>query len=823
MKRNIAAICLSLLLIGTAAAAQTPLDLIDHARITASATDNTFLGLWPRETEDAAFTIRDNDPATSWKIPGGAATLQIDFAPVSPGPPNLGYLAAEWEGDPETPILVRALDHCGGQVLAEGIWTEYWTAFAFVSPVRAQCIELVTNNIGEAGLSELHVMALPVEEEARIGDLTAAQDNDVLSLSWDDAGPGTHHVRIHYVDDPDDELTASNLIGLAPPHGPCSGPSPLVPGLHAVAVPVAEDGSTGEIRSVDLMPRQAQVLTNSGVVEGFYGRPWSMAERRDLIVRMAQFNLGVMIYAPKEDPLHRDRWRQPYTTWEISRFTEYLQLGQKVGVIFSFGISPGRDMVLDDPYDRQALIDKLRPFVEKGFRHFTLLMDDIGGDLEVPIDGALGAGHAELADWLKATLTDLSLGPVDVWFVPTIYCTLQQENQPGGSDYLDSLAAMDPAIKIMWTGTNVFSPTLSAADLIDVTNRSGRAPVIWDNEHATDGGDAFWGKVYFEPFTQRDPDLVAATAGITANPMILGAADRLIVGSYASFIANAYGYDEIAALGQAAAFESGNPNDHALLFKLAQTFHGSGVSNTPAIGSPNNLALETAADNLTKALKEETPEAILSAGRELLPVAGWMASLQSRLHHSGLDPALVDDLWYPVQEVQHQGLALLDLLDCLGAKLAGSGENGACDSATGKLRKSLLRDRYKSSFLTALLLNRKIGKTEIPPTGFTALEIQDPVTSPGLGEVWSYAPLADGVKAIAVNVWGLPGAETKDGLIQWLPMHAGTYHVVVTAATDNGWGSKSMLLVVGLPEEEPPDDDDDSDDDNDDDDDGCGI
>ena len=49
-----------------------------------------------------------------------------------------------------------------------------------------------------------------------------------------------------------------------------------------------------------------------GIVEGFYGTPWSFEDRADLINFCGKNNLNAYIYAPKDDPYHRDQWRKPY-------------------------------------------------------------------------------------------------------------------------------------------------------------------------------------------------------------------------------------------------------------------------------------------------------------------------------------------------------------------------------------------------------------------------------------------------------------------------------------------------------------------------------
>ncbi len=50
----------------------------------------------------------------------------------------------------------------------------------------------------------------------------------------------------------------------------------------------------------------------SGVIEGFYGQPWSRAERVELFEWMAAWGLNTYLYAPKDDLHHRALWREPY-------------------------------------------------------------------------------------------------------------------------------------------------------------------------------------------------------------------------------------------------------------------------------------------------------------------------------------------------------------------------------------------------------------------------------------------------------------------------------------------------------------------------------
>ena len=56
-----------------------------------------------------------------------------------------------------------------------------------------------------------------------------------------------------------------------------------------------------------------------GVIEGFYGAPWSAAERLRLFDWMASWGLNTYLYAPKDDLHHRAIWREPLTSKSISR------------------------------------------------------------------------------------------------------------------------------------------------------------------------------------------------------------------------------------------------------------------------------------------------------------------------------------------------------------------------------------------------------------------------------------------------------------------------------------------------------------------------
>jgi hyaluronoglucosaminidase len=93
------------------------------------------------------------------------------------------------------------------------------------------------------------------------------------------------------------------------------------------------------------------------MIEGFYGPPWSWDARDDAVDFLATRGFNAYLYAPKSDPLHRDRWREPYLPEEQERFAALSTRCRDAGIAFVFGLSPLR-FGYDDDEDLSRLLDK---------------------------------------------------------------------------------------------------------------------------------------------------------------------------------------------------------------------------------------------------------------------------------------------------------------------------------------------------------------------------------------------------------------------------------------------------------------------------------
>ena len=89
---------------------------------------------------------------------------------------------------------------------------------------------------------------------------------------------------------------------------------------------------------------QAIPIPLRGVVEGFYGTPWTFKDRADIIDFCRQNNLNSYVYAPKDDPYHREKWRKPYPADKLAEMKNLVAVAKKNNVRFIFAVSPGLDL-----------------------------------------------------------------------------------------------------------------------------------------------------------------------------------------------------------------------------------------------------------------------------------------------------------------------------------------------------------------------------------------------------------------------------------------------------------------------------------------------
>ncbi|MBD0424660.1 beta-N-acetylglucosaminidase domain-containing protein [Streptomyces sp. TRM S81-3] len=320
-----------------------------------------------------------------------------------------------------------------------------------------------------------------------------------------------------------------------------------------------------------------------GTIEGFYGQPWTHAERLDQMDFYGDVKANTYIYAPKDDPYHRGKWREPYPADKLAELGELVRRATANHVRFTFAVSPGESICYSDPADRKALKAKLQALYDLGTRAFSIPLDDISytrwncesdrSAFGEPGRGAAARAQVDLLNDVQRTFIATHEGAQPLQMVPTEYGDLTD------TAYKQTLrGTLDPAVEVMWTGTDVVPPKISNEEADKASALFGRKVFVWDNYPVNDFGNTS-GRLLLAPYDKREAGLSAHLSGIVANPMNQPYASKVAVFGTADFTWNDRAYDARTSWPRAMAYLAGGDReatDALLVFgdleHLAPTF-----------------------------------------------------------------------------------------------------------------------------------------------------------------------------------------------------------------------------------------------------------
>jgi len=256
----------------------------------------------------------------------------------------------------------------------------------------------------------------------------------------------------------------------------------------------------------------------AGVVEGFYGQPWTQHQRLRLLQQMSEWGLNTYFYAPKDDLKHRAIWRECYSDNELSRMRELIAACNKHGLTFIYGLSPGLDIRFSDVAELNTIKQRMSQLIRVGARNFALLFDDLPGKItkdDLQSFESVPAAQCFVTNaifrWLREQFDDSRL-----LFCPTPYCDRMDRWELGGDDYLDQIGQqLLQKIDCLWTGPEIISQEITADSINKLASRIGRNPVIWDNLHANDYDLR---RLFCGPYCGRSAETVRLVRGVLANP-----------------------------------------------------------------------------------------------------------------------------------------------------------------------------------------------------------------------------------------------------------------------------------------------------------------
>lgn len=307
-----------------------------------------------------------------------------------------------------------------------------------------------------------------------------------------------------------------------------------------------------------------------GVIEGYYGVPYSEEVTADLFRFMARYKMNTYMYGAKSDPYHSQYWDKAYPdtiTAEQQRvgmltagmMRQLTDAAHRAKVNFIWAIHPGQaftDGKQPDVLNR--IMGKLRLMHNLGVRQFGVFVDDVG----VPSDSATLALNASRVTGLQEMIDREWNGrkalPADtvkpLHFVPQLYAYSWVSRQQG-EQFFRSLSATPQKVCIYITGSAVWTVP-NSEDPALVSSWLGRDVAWWWNYPCNDNDmnkvfpldtyRNFDDEAHIDRHATLDPALKGVNT-LISNPMQQGEISKIALYSIADYAWNRAAFDNDAS------------------------------------------------------------------------------------------------------------------------------------------------------------------------------------------------------------------------------------------------------------------------------------
>ena len=266
-----------------------------------------------------------------------------------------------------------------------------------------------------------------------------------------------------------------------------------------------------------------------GVIEGFYGNPWSFEDRKSQFEFYGANKMNIYIYGPKDDVYHHIRWYEPYPEAEARRMQELVKCATDNKVKFVWAMHPSNSITSDS--DKQKALAKFEQMYGLGVRAFAIFFDDISAN----------SVNDQVA-YLNFLTDEFVNKKGDVESM--IVCPTQYNKAWSGGDYLSIMGAqLYPEIEIMWTGNSVCD-MIQKTDTDWIKGQTGRKPFIWLNYPVNDYGQH---NLLMGPLVDNGTDIYDQVSAFCSNPMQYAEASKVVLYSIADYTWNPSAFEPFSA------------------------------------------------------------------------------------------------------------------------------------------------------------------------------------------------------------------------------------------------------------------------------------
>jgi hypothetical protein len=249
-----------------------------------------------------------------------------------------------------------------------------------------------------------------------------------------------------------------------------------------------------------------------GVIEGFFGDPWSWEDREGYAEFLKKIGMNFYMYAPKADSYLRKEWKKEFPSEHFENLKSLRSTYKDMGIKFGIGFSPFEIFHNFGEEAQSILLKKIEAINEIDPDVIGILFDDMDGNIP-----DLAKLQSKIVNFIT---THASASRVS--FCPTYYSfdpILDKVFGKRPDRYLEELGELlDESVDIMWTGPKVISSELESEHLKEVEKIIGRKPFIWDNYPVNDGPKncKF---IFLDAIKNRDPLITDFISGYMSNPM----------------------------------------------------------------------------------------------------------------------------------------------------------------------------------------------------------------------------------------------------------------------------------------------------------------
>ena len=281
-------------------------------------------------------------------------------------------------------------------------------------------------------------------------------------------------------------------------------------------------------------------IKNRGFIEGYYGNPWSVEDRIELMKFGGELKLNQYIFAPKDDPYHNSNWRELYPENELAEIRRMAEAGNEnkcyfIWTIHCFMKSPFRfDTEENYKADFETITAKFTQLLEAGVRQIGVLGDDAGS---IPPSNAL-----RLLEDLDTWLAEQQEKYPDIRR-ELLYCAAGYDGD-GSSQELRTLNTGNSNIQLLATGGKIWgqiTPTFGTRWSANIATEGhpGRRPYMWVNWPCTDNSKNHLIMGGQDQFLQAGTD-GSQYAGMVLNPMQQSEPSKVAIFANADFAWNCW-------------------------------------------------------------------------------------------------------------------------------------------------------------------------------------------------------------------------------------------------------------------------------------------